>query len=310
VSQDPPAPTQPPAGSDPRWPGPPSTWPGEPGAGPGTPGGGPAGPGGSGGPPGPGGPGPWGSPPSGSPDGPPPPPWKRKRQRWILGLGIAGAVLVLAVPVGFGFAALSRAASEIQLTGDGEVAGGDADDAPTSPRGEDVEVTPPDLDRLDGTDEVVARVLIDIDRSERAMMDTQSGFAEVLADPSTGDDVEAAFDELSATAGEGQRELQDLRRELTAPGEGSEVRAVRDRYLAHLDAWVRYLVAIEQDPTLLVGGADDEAFIVAIDTTGDAFAREVREGLPEGLDEEVRDFALAIVDRGFADRQPDIDDTV
>jgi hypothetical protein len=302
VSQDPPAPNPPPAGSDPRWPGPPSTWPGEPGAGPGAPG--------PGGPTGPGGPGPWGAPAGGSPDGPPPPPWKRKRQRLLIGLAIAGAVLVLAVPVGFGFAALSRAASEIQLTGDGGVAAGDAEDAPTSPRSEDVEVTPPDPERLDGTDAVVAGLMIDIDRSEQVMMDTQQGFAEVLADPSTGDDVEAAFDELSATAGEGQRELQELRRELTAPGEGSEVRAVRDRYLAHLDAWVRYLVAIEEDPTLLVGGADDEAFIVAIDTTGDAFAREVREGLPEGLDEEVRDFALAIVDRGFPDRQPDAGDTV
>jgi hypothetical protein len=228
----------------------------------------------------------------------------------LVGLAVAGAVLVLAVPIGFGFAALSRAASEIQLTGDDAVAGGDADDAPTSPAPEDVEVTPPDLEGLDGTDEAVARVLIDIDRSEQAMMDTQRGFAEILADPSSGGDVEAAFDELSATAGEGQRELQELRRELTAPGEGSEVRAVRDRYLAHLDAWVRYLVAVEEDPTLLVGGADDEAFIIAIDTTGDAFAREVREGLPDGLDEEVRDFALAIVDRGFPDRGPEAGDTV
>lgn len=219
-------------------------------------------------------------------------------------------MLLLAVPIGFGFAALSRAANEISLTSDGEVAGGDREDAPdTAPR-EDVEVTQPDLDDLDGVDAVVARLMVDIDRSENVMMDTQRGFARVLSDPSTGEDVEAGLDELSATAGEGQRELQDLRRELTAPGEGSEVRAVRDRYLAHLDAWVRYLVAIEEEPTLLTGGADDEAFILAIDTTGDAFAREVREGLPEGLDEQVRDFANAIVDRGFPDRQPDVGDTV
>jgi hypothetical protein len=218
-------------------------------------------------------------------------------------------VVLLAIPVGFGFAALSRAANDISLTSDGEVAGGDTEDETPTPR-EDVEVVAPDLDDLDGVDAVVAQVMVDIDRSEQVMMETQQGFADVLGDPSTGDDPEAALDELSTTAGDGQRELQELRSELTAPVDGSEVRAVRDRYLAHLDAWVRYLVAIEEDPTLLVGGADDEAFLVAIDTTGDAFAREVRENLPDGLDEEVREFALAIVERGFPDRQPDVGDTV
>lgn len=217
--------------------------------------------------------------------------------------------MLLAIPVGFGFAALSRAANDISLTSDGEVAGGGTEEETPTPR-EDVEVVAPDLDDLDGVDAAVAQVMVDIDRSEQVMMATQQGFADVLADPATGGDPDAALAVLSVTAGDGQHELQELRRELTAPVEGSEVRAVRDRYLAHLDAWVRYLVAIEEDPTLLVGGADDEAFLVAIDTTGDAFAREVRENLPDGLDDEVREFALAIVDRGFPDRQPDVDDTV
>jgi hypothetical protein len=217
--------------------------------------------------------------------------------------------VLLAIPVGLGFAALSRAANDIRLTGDDEVAGGGTEDETPTPR-EDVEVVAPDLDDLDGVDAVVAQVMVDIDRSEQVMMTTQQGFADVLADPATGGDPEAALEELSATAGDGQRELQELRRELTAPVDGSEVRAVRDRYLAHLDAWVRYLVAIEEDPTLIVGGGDDEAFLVAIDTTGDAFAREVRDGLPDGLDDEVREFALAIVERGFPDREPDVGDTV
>jgi hypothetical protein len=207
-------------------------------------------------------------------------------------------VLLVGVPAGFGVVALSRLADDISLTADGD--GGDAQADPgQGPAGEDVEVVPPDLAELEGSDAALAQVLIDVDRAEREMMAVQDGFREVFADVE-GDDVEGALDELSSVAGDGQRELQDIRRDLTAPVEGGQIRAVRDRYLAHLDAWVRYLVAVEEDPTVLAGGAGEEAFTLAIDTTGDAFAREVRENLPEGVDERVRAFALQIVERGFA----------
>jgi hypothetical protein len=296
------------AGSDPRWPGPPSTWPGEPGAPDGRSTGAPDGRG-TGGPTGSQPPPPTG--PAGpDPDGPPPPPWQRRRRAWLVGLAIAGAALVMLIPVGFGIAALTRAASEISLTEDDGVAADDPDEGEAGPPS-DVEVVPPDLDDLDGVDEAIARMLVDIDRSEQVMMDTQQAIAEVLASPDTGGDLDAAVEEVSAAAGEGQRELQEIREELTAPVEGSEEgRAVRDRYLAHLDAWVRYLVAVEDDPALLAGGGEEEPYLVAIDTTGDAFAREVRDGLPEDLDDEVREYALAIVERGFPDREPDEGDTV
>ncbi len=214
-------------------------------------------------------------------------------------------MLVVGVPLAFGVAALSRTLADISLT-EGETTERPADDGgdegPLGPE-DDVEVVVPDLDDLDGTDEVLARVLTDIDRAEREMMGAQAAIAEVLSGDLGGPTGET-LDELSSIAGDGQRELQELRRDLTAPVEGNEVRAIRDRYLAHLDAWVRYLVAVEADPTVLAGGPGADAFLLAIDTTGESFAREVREGMPEGIDERVRSFALQIVARGFPDREP------
>lgn len=218
---------------------------------------------------------------------------------------MVGAVLIVGVPLAFGVAALSRSLSDISLTegGPGDRPGAGDDDAAAPGPSDDVEVVVPDLDDLSGTDEALARVLIDVDRAEREMMDAQAGFAEVLAGDLSGP-TDTTLDELSSMAGEGQRTLQEIRRDLTAPVEGGEVRAIRDRYLAHLDAWVRYLVAVEDDPTVLAGGPGTEAFLLSIDTTGESFAREVREGMPEGLDERVRSFALQIVARGFPEREP------
>lgn len=226
----------------------------------------------------------------------------------MIALAVLGVLLLLAAAA-LAAVSLVRMAGDISLTEgstDSEQDGGD--DPATAPEG-DVEVEVPDTSDLDGVDAELAEVLIGVDRAEREMMAAQEGFAEVLAAP--GDDGEAAaLEELSTVAGDAQRELQELRRELTAPVESSEVRAIRDRYLSHLDAWVRYLVAVEQDPTVLAGGPDAEAYLLAIDTSGEAFAREVRDGLPDGLDDRVREFALQIVARGFPERQPPSGGTV
>lgn len=222
----------------------------------------------------------------------------------MLAVGLVGYALVQ------GVRSLSDFAAEIDLTtdADGDRRGDGDGDAPSTSPPDDVEVEVPDLEGLDGVDAAMGQVLVAIDRAERTMIATQSGFAEALAGPEG--DAEAALDDLADAAGDGQRTLQELRRDLAAPVDDDEVRTIRDRYLAHLDAWVRYLVAVEDDPTLLAGGAEQEAFLLAIDTTGDAFAGSVRDGLPDGLDEELQRFAEQLIDRGFPERAPSDGDTV
>jgi hypothetical protein len=224
-----------------------------------------------------------------------------------------GAVLVIGIPVGLGLAALSSSVGDIRLTSPTP----DGPDGPAGPDGdgprEEVEVVVPDLDGLEGTDAELGAILVDVNRSEDQMLATQERFAEVFAGAAgsgPADDIDALLAEVSDAAGDGQRELQDIRRDLTsAPVSDAGVRDLRDTYLSHLDAWVRYFVAIEAEPTLLAGGGDG-AFTLAIDTTGDAFARAVREDLPEDLDERVRTFAEQIVARGFPERSLSDDDTV
>lgn len=210
--------------------------------------------------------------------------------------------MVVGVPVGFGIAAASRVADDLDLTRQDDTP---PESAPQTPR-PDTEVVVPDLDGLEGVDAELGQVLVHIDRAEEQMLATQERFAAVLG----GAGQEEALEEVSAVAGEGQRELQSIRSDLTSTSvDSSRVREVRERYLAHLDAWVRYFVAIEADPMVLTGGGD-EGYLVAIDTTGDAFARAVREDLPDDIDESVRTFAEQIVERGFPERQLSEDDTV
>ncbi|WP_157041548.1 hypothetical protein [Nitriliruptor alkaliphilus] len=218
---------------------------------------------------------------------------------------------MIGVPVGFAAAALTTAARDIDLTSPSSAGSPSPDGSQIRP---DVEVEVPDLDGLDGTDAEVGAILVDINRSEEQMLATQQRFADVLADaadqaPAPGD-IEGLLDQIGAAAGEGQRELQAIRRDLTdAAASDRDVRDLRDVYLTHLDSWVRYFVAVEADPTLFASGAD-EAFTLSINTTGDAFARVVREELPDDLDAEVRAFADQIVDRGFPERALSDDDTV
>jgi hypothetical protein len=218
----------------------------------------------------------------------------------VIGAAIAGGVLALAIPVGIGVAAMSSFADGLSLTtpSDEGRAGGDR----PAERGE-VEVVVPDLDDLEGTDAELAGILVDIDRAEQQMLVTQEEVAAILAEAALGGAEAPAGDlaeRLADAAGEGQRELQEIRQDLTAASLGdAEVREIRDVYLAHLDAWVRYFVAAEEEPGLLAGGGGDEAFLLAINTTADRFARTIRQDLPDGLDERVEEFAGQIVERGF-----------
>lgn len=227
-------------------------------------------------------------------------------------LGIVGVVLLVAVAIGFGVAALRSVAGEVTLTSPGVVP--EEERPAPAPRDAEDPIPVPELGDLEGADAELGGILRDIDRSEQQMLATQERIGELLAaaalEPGAAD-CGALVDELVAAAGDGQAALQELRSDLaSAPASSSAIREVRDVYLDHLDAWVRYFVAIEADPMLLAGGGSDESFLLAINTSGDAFARAVRQGLPDDLDPEVQAYADAIVDRGFPERELSTDDTV
>jgi hypothetical protein len=247
-------------------------------------------------------------------DGPPPTPWERdtaRRDRRNILLSALVAI-VLGVPMGLATWNMIGQAGDVDLSGvaDEQASGPSEDGAPGEDRSA-VEVPDLDLDALSGQDEAIGRVLVDVDRSEEAMLaaqaDISAAFEEVDPDDPDG---EAVADDISEAAGAGQRELQEIREDLASPVEDEVARELRDRYLTHLDAWVRYLVAVEREPGILVSEDADTAMLLAIDTTGDAFAQVIREDLPADLDEDVREMADAIVERGFPERELSEDDTV
>ena len=238
-------------------------------------------------------------------DGPPPTPFdaRRRDRRAIVWSCVAAVVLAVPTILAAGaFIDVARGLGDrAPLTapdgGDGP-AGDEGDGGP----GADVEVPELDLATLSGTDAAFGRVLNDVDRSETVMLTAQQGMGQALADGGPGDDPDAVLAEISAAAGEGQRALQELRSDLAQPLDDPDAAEVRDLYLSHLDAWVRYLVAIEGDAEVLLSPDAGSALTLAIDTTGYAFADELRGGLPDGLDDEVVAVAQAIVDRGFPER--------
>lgn len=239
-------------------------------------------------------------------DGPPPTPFdeaKRRDRRAIIWSVVAAVVLL--VPTSFGVAALIGATDDIGQGSPSAAPGGDDGEdggvAPDTGRDE-VEVPTLDLDVLSGTDAEFGRVLTDVDRSEQAMLRAQEGMNGALFEASPDDDPDEVLGAVSDAAGDGQRDLQELRSDLTQPVEDDDARQLRDTYLSHLDAWVRYLVAIEEDPEVLLNPEAGSALTLSIDTTGYAFADILRGGLPADLDPDVVEVAEAIADRGFPER--------
>lgn len=248
-------------------------------------------------------------------DGPPPDPWARdraqraRRDRRAIVLATVAAV-VLGVPTVLLATGLVRTVADVEL-GDG--AGPTASERSEEPRdgeGQDVEVPTLDLDGLSGTDAELGRLLTDVDRSERAMLAAQEAIAEAFVAAGPDGDADDVLAAVGEAGGDGQRELQELRSDVARPVDDATAREVRDRYLSHLDAWVRYLVAVEDDPELLLRPDGEAVHLLAIDTTGDAFAQHLREELPDDLAPEVAEVAQAIADRGFPERAPGDRDTV
>jgi hypothetical protein len=157
----------------------------------------------------------------------------------------------------------------------------------------DERLDPPDLSGLDEAQRVIADMLLDIDASERAMLgfqlDARSAFEEA-GDP---DELDAR---LRSAATLGLEALALLRDRLESAQDDPWAEHVRDTYVVHLDSWVRYLEAVQDDPEVLLG--DTTRYTIDINRTGAAFVRAVEEA-PDGLDDEVARFAEDLVARGF-----------
>ncbi|MEX0831507.1 MAG: hypothetical protein WD007_02795 [Nitriliruptoraceae bacterium] len=256
-------------------------------------------------------------------DGPPPTPaeraTKRRRKRIIIvvlavvlaGAAVPGLAWVITQAVGSSDMAVPPAAD-----GDGDAPeSGDAGDAPDAPsaqrREHDAERGRPDAEVPDdeviaapdpadfaGAEAVVLRVLLDIDASERVMIAFQRDVVAVFED---GDNVAGMLDGVSALAADSIADLLVLRDLLNEPIGDPAMRDVATTYVAHLDTWMDYLEALEEQPQLL--GGDMVRYTLPINATGGKFSRAVHARIEanDGLDQRLIDFAVAIVERGFPD---------
>ncbi len=266
--------------------------------------------------------------------GPPPPPHVRLRQRrrrLVLGVGLA--VVLLSVPVGLAIASFqAERDATLQADGDGSAAdgSGDADGLPDGdggtegapdggpapdggtggggvpgsqgeggaapgPEGPVEQVVPPDLSTLAGTDAIFGQLLLDIDASERVMMGFQDDLLEVFAG-SLGD---RAPEAAMRAAGVRRDELLEVRDRLAVPTPDGRAEDVRLEYLDHLDSWARYMDAVAEDAAVLAPEGRGAGYTLDINATADAFSRALQSELPEDIAAPVREYADAILDRGF-----------
>ena len=224
------------------------------------------------------------------PDGPPlPPPVRRRRRRRRVTLVVLVVGLLLAALV----VGLVRT---IPTVGELAPPSGTASDppSPSSPPSEGA-VEPPDPERFEGTDAVFARLLLEVETSEQVMIGVQRDLEEVFADP----DPATSLEMVREVAERAEDDLLDVRRRLEETLDDPGPEAVRGAYLQHLDAWRRYLGAVAEDPALIADETASAPYDVEINATADEFARTLERDLPASAPKAIRDFAEAILDRGF-----------
>jgi hypothetical protein len=238
-------------------------------------------------------------------DGPPPPPFVRaRRRRRRTALVVLLAVVVIAVPIALAIVAGLQARGPVDRdTGPGST----APDGPSDPDRPDPDLPDPvlpDLEQLDGRDAVYGRLLRDIDAAEREMLAFQAALSEGAGGAGG---PRALLERAADAAGAANEALAGRRRPLTSSLADADADAVRGRYLAHLDAWIDFVGAVEDDPRILVAEDASAPYNLMINVTADAFARTLEERLPDDLDPAVARFAEDILDRGFrSDRDANV----
>ena len=191
----------------------------------------------------------------------------------------------------------SGAAAEDRPPGSGAAA---EDRPPGSGAAAEADAEAPDADRLSGRDATWAALLRDVDHSERVMLAFQRELAGIAA---AGPDHDRGqlLARVRAVAAEGVEALALVRPRLAASVGDGRVEEVRTLYLAHHDAWADYLDAVVEEPGL-VGRQDiDAVWRLSIETSGRAFARQLRDAVGPQEDPAVRAYARDILRRGFGD---------
>lgn len=203
--------------------------------------------------------------------GPPPPPPSPPRDGPRLGLVLVTVVLVL-VAVVVGAAALFLPWSAETTAGEDR---------------ESVAHTP--------VTRALHEVLQEVDASERAMIQFQLT-ANRARRGGQGSEV------VVGAARQAVDRLGEIREQLTGERLGGQemqpVRATREAYLAHLDAWVEHLRAVIEDPSVL---EREEAAYDDINSTAEAFAEQLREAVPDEAPADLEALAALILERGFSD---------
>ncbi len=260
--------------------------------------------------------------------GPPPPPFerarRRRRRRIIIAGVLVGGALVVGLPLlAFGgWLAPQDAAPEDAAPVPAEApetdSGSGEDDADTdgstdpdgpSPDGEvgdrpdrevpeEERIDPPSLGELEPGDARIADMLLDVDAAERAMLRYQLDAQDAFTDGLDADEPDELFAAIGDVASTGLQDLEVLRERLMAEQSEPAAEDVREAYVGHLDSWVTYLTAIEDDPQILLG--DLTRFTVDINRTGDDFSRAVAALSATDVDADVERFAQQIVERGFS----------
>jgi hypothetical protein len=245
--------------------------------------------------------------------GPPRTPFERARRRRLL---VASTVAILltatAVVLRVGGPSWLWADAPSAETPDGERSspgGGPADGAdPTTPPDDAPgvgDLATPSLEGLTARDRTFAALLIDVDASERAMLDFDDRATTALrgVDPQEPASLDSALATVGAAAARAVTDLDAIRARLVAPeaqaGGDPDLDAIGSAYVAHLDAWRTYLAGIAERPARAITDGANDTDMLLINVTADAFRRALEARLPADVDPEVRVFAEAILDRGF-----------
>lgn len=139
------------------------------------------------------------------------------------------------------------------------------------------------------------QVLQEVDASERAMIQFQLTANRARRGSEGPEVVVEAGRQAVGRLGEIREQLtgRQLRGEEMQP-----VRATREAYVTHLDAWVEHLRAVIEDPSVM--DRDDAAYD-DINSTAEAFAEQLREAVPDEAPAELEALAALILERGFSD---------
>jgi len=112
-------------------------------------------------------------------------------------------------------------------------------------------------------------------------------------------DMGVAAGSIASAAEDGADGLRSMRPGLVAPAGDRAVDDVRSAYIPHLDSWIDYLSALAVSPELLFSPADQQPYLLLINSTAEAFADALEALLATDPPEEVVELAERILDEGF-----------